>query len=79
MSSLPSASVWSRSSEVTRAEILDVNLDQATRGLLARKRPGLFDAYDLGNWERALEQRFVIDDRQALPSGTRTIYRCRPR
>jgi hypothetical protein len=53
--------------------------DVMTTRLLARKRPGLFDAYDVGNWERALEQRFVIDDRQALPSGTRTIYRCRPR
>jgi hypothetical protein len=53
--------------------------DVMTTRLLARKRPGLFDAYHVGNWERALEQRFVIDDRQALPSGTRTIYRCRPR
>ena len=50
----------------------------ATR-LLARKRAGLFDAYDVANWERAVEQRFVIDERQSLPSGTRTIYRCRPR
>ena len=32
----------------------------ATR-LLARKRSGLFDAYDVDNWERAVEQRFVID------------------
>jgi hypothetical protein len=50
----------------------------ATR-LLARKRSGLFDAYDQANWERALERCFVIDERQALPTGTRTIYRCRPR
>lgn len=50
----------------------------ATR-LLARKRTGLFDAYDVANWERAVEQRFVIDERQSLPTGTRTIYRCRPR
>ena len=49
----------------------------ATR-LLARKRSGLFDAYDVANWERAVEQRFVIEERQSLPSGTRTIYRCRP-
>ena len=32
----------------------------ATR-LLARKRTGLFDAYDVANWERAVEQRFVIE------------------
>ena len=50
----------------------------ATR-LLARKRSGLFDSYDVDNWERAVEQRFVIEARQSLPSGTRTIYRCRPR
>ena len=50
----------------------------ATR-LLARKRTGLFDAYDIADWERALEHRFVIDERQSLPTGTRTIYRCRPR
>ena len=50
----------------------------ATR-LLARKRAGLFDAYDVDNWERAVEQRFVIDERQSLPSGSRTVYRCRPR
>ena len=53
--------------------------DVMARRLLARKRSGLFDAYDLLDWERAVEQRFVIDDRQVLPSGTRTIYRCRPR
>ena len=50
----------------------------ATR-LLARKRSGLFDAYDVTNWEQAVERRFVIEARQPLPSGTRTIYRCRPR
>ena len=50
----------------------------ATR-LLARKRTGLFDTYDIADWERALEHRFVIDERQSLPTGTRTIYRCRPR
>ena len=51
----------------------------ATR-LLARKRSGLFDAYDVANWEtgaRAAVRR--SSERQSLPSGTRTIYRCRPR
>jgi hypothetical protein len=51
--------------------------DPMTRRLLARKRSGLFDAYVTANWERALETRFVIDQRVELPSGTRTIYRCR--
>jgi hypothetical protein len=52
--------------------------DPMTRRLLARKRSGLFDAYDTAHWERALEQRFVIERRAELPSATRTIYRCRP-
>jgi hypothetical protein len=47
----------------------------ATR-LLARKRSGLFDSYDIANWERSLEQRFTIAARLPLPSGTRTLYRC---
>jgi hypothetical protein len=48
----------------------------ATR-LLARKRSGLFDSYDVANWEKALEQQFTVDSREELPSGTRTIYLCR--
>ena len=39
--------------------------------LLARKRGGLFDAYDLATWEKAIEQQFTVDDRKDLsPSGT---------
>lgn len=51
--------------------------DPMTTRLLARKRSGLFDSYDTANWERALEQRFVIEQRVELPSATRTLYRCR--
>jgi hypothetical protein len=47
--------------------------------LLARKRAGLFDHYDIDRWERALDERFEVDDRVELPSGQRTLYRCRPR
>jgi hypothetical protein len=50
----------------------------ATR-LLARKRSGLFDSYDVANWEKALEQQFTVEERHELPSGNRTVYRCRPR
>ena len=32
--------------------------------LLARKRSGLFDAYDLANWEKALEQQFTVAERR---------------
>jgi ribosomal protein L11 methylase PrmA len=51
--------------------------DPMTTRLLARKRSGLFDAYNTLDWERALEQRFIIEQRTELPSSTRTIYRCR--
>lgn len=47
----------------------------ATR-LLARKRSGLFDHYDVPQWEDALQQQFVIVEQMTLPSGTRTLYRC---
>jgi len=47
--------------------------------LLARKRTGLFDAYDLPPWEAALDRRFGVVRRTELPSGTRTLYYCRPR
>ena len=53
--------------------------DPMAARLLARKRPGLFDGYDQPQWGHALAARFDIDDRQDLPSGTRTLYRCRPR
>ncbi len=47
--------------------------------LLARKREGVFDAYDVGNWEQALARRFTIDEQLTLPGGTRALYRCRLR
>jgi hypothetical protein len=53
--------------------------DPMAARLLARKRTGLFDHYDLPQWEDALGERFVIDERRLLPSGRRTLYRCTPR
>ncbi len=46
--------------------------------LLARKRSGLFDAYDLAPWEEALARRFTVTAKSTLPSGTRTLYRAVP-
>ena len=46
--------------------------------LLARKRAGVFDAYNRENWERALQARFTVLTTETLPGGTRTIYRCAP-
>jgi len=49
--------------------------DEMAARLLARKRTGLFDGYDVPNWERALDRRFIVREQIALPSGTRTLYR----
>lgn len=53
--------------------------DPMAARLLARKRAGLFDHYDLPQWEAALATRFEIVERETAPSGRRTLYRCRPR
>jgi hypothetical protein len=53
--------------------------DPMAARLLARKRAGVFDHYDRPQWEAALGERFEIDEHVTLPSGTRTLYRCRPR
>lgn len=52
--------------------------DPMASRLLARKRSGLFDGYDLPQWEAALKRRFTIAEQRTLPSGTRTLYRCEP-
>jgi hypothetical protein len=46
--------------------------------LLARKRTGVFDAYNRENWERAVSSRFKVLASATLPSGTRTLYHCEP-
>jgi hypothetical protein len=53
--------------------------DPMASRLLARKRDGLFDSYDVANWEKALTERFRVLTQIVLPSGTRTLYRCDPR
>ena len=53
--------------------------DPMAARLLARKRAGVFDHYDRPQWEAALRERFEVDEQVTLPSGTRTLYRCRPR
>lgn len=53
--------------------------DEMASRLLARKRTGLFDTYDVTNWEHALGRRFTVRERTELPSGTRTLYRADPR
>lgn len=53
--------------------------DPMVKRLLGRKRDGLFDHYDVPQWETALAERFDVLEQVTLPSGTRTLYRCVPR
>ena len=48
--------------------------DPMVQKLLARKRAGLFDHYDVANWEAAIGERFSVTERVLLPSGHRTLY-----
>jgi hypothetical protein len=53
--------------------------DPMAARLLARKRAGLFGHYRLDRWEVALRRRFDVVESETLPSGTRTLYGCKPR
>ena len=50
----------------------------AARLLALRKRAGC-STTTTAHVEAALRERFEIDEQVTLPSGTRTLYRCRPR
>jgi hypothetical protein len=52
--------------------------DPMVRRLLSGKRAGSNPDYEREEFERALEERFVIDRRGEV-SGTRTLYEARPR
>jgi hypothetical protein len=52
--------------------------DPMASRLLGRKRTGVFDHYDQPQWEEALGRRFTVLEQTTLPSGTRTLYLCRP-
>lgn len=53
--------------------------DVMAKRLLARKRAGVFDGYDVPGWEAALAAPFDVRRQETLPSGTRTLYECTPR
>jgi SAM-dependent methyltransferase len=52
--------------------------DPMVRRLLARKAPGANPDYELDVFERELAERWRIEAREALPSGTRILYRATP-
>lgn len=52
--------------------------DPMVQRLLARKGPGANPDYDTEAFERALAERWRVERREALPSGTRVLYRATP-
>jgi SAM-dependent methyltransferase len=48
--------------------------DPMARRLLANKPEGLFPDYRRDAFEKLLAERFTVEHRQELPSGTRTLY-----
>jgi hypothetical protein len=53
--------------------------DPMVKKLLAPKREGLHPDYELGFFERCLEEAFVVERRERLQSGTRVLYFARPK
>jgi SAM-dependent methyltransferase len=52
--------------------------DPMVKRLLARKGPGANPDYDTDTFERALNERWRVERRETLPSGTRILYRASP-
>jgi SAM-dependent methyltransferase len=52
--------------------------DPMVRRLLDRKAPGANPDYETDAFERAMADRWRIDRRETLPSGTRILYRAAP-
>ena len=52
--------------------------DPMVQRLLARKGPGANPDYETDAFERALAERWRVERREPLPSGTRILYRATP-
>ena len=52
--------------------------DPMVRRLLDRKGPGANPDYETEAFEQALEERWRVESRETLPSGTRILYRATP-
>jgi hypothetical protein len=52
--------------------------DPMVKRLLSRKGPGANPDYDTETFERALNERWRVERRETLPSGTRILYRASP-
>ena len=53
--------------------------DPMVERLLAAKAEGLHTDFELGEFERLMGDRFEVERREELPSGTRVLFSARPR
>ena len=53
--------------------------DPMVQSLIAAKREGIHDDYDLPAFEAELEACFTVTEREQTPSGTRILYEVEPR
>jgi hypothetical protein len=76
---LPEVVDWLRSLDArVVVEFVDP-ADPMAQRLLGNLKPGLHDAYRREAFERLLGERFEVERRLELPSGTRTLYAAMPR
>jgi hypothetical protein len=76
---LPEVVAWFRSLDARLVIEFVAPDDPQTQRLLGNKAKGQHDDYNQHNFERILEGKFEIEQRQELPSGTRVMYLARPR
>jgi SAM-dependent methyltransferase len=69
---------WLRSLDTSLVIEFPTPDDPMVERLLAAKRERTHADYDRSEFERALRERFEIDDSLELSSGTRVLYRARP-
>jgi hypothetical protein len=69
---------WLRSLDATVVIEFPDREDPMVRRLLGGKRDGANPDYERAAFERALEERFLVDRSEAV-TGTRTLYEARPR
>ena len=53
--------------------------DPMAKRLLGNKPAGMFPDYRIDEFERLLDAQFTIERKEALPSGSRTLFACTPR
>jgi hypothetical protein len=76
---LPEVVSWFRSLDATLIVEFVEPHDPMAAQLLGNKPAGMFESYRVDAFEKLLEEQFTITRREALPSGSRTLYLAVPR